>query len=114
MSVSAIPGHALIPDSSPAYDANDVPYAVAQWRDSENAVTPRSYYGEVGRRLLRDRAALTASAVLALIVGTSLLAPIITAQDPIVGDVAARLRAIGTAGHLFGTDEQGRDVLTRL
>ncbi len=114
MSVSAIPGHILAPGNGPVYGAENVPYGVAQWRDSENAVTPRSYYGEVGRRLLRDRAALTASTVLVLIVGTSLLAPIITAQDPIVGDVAARLRAIGTAGHLFGTDEQGRDVLARL
>ena len=30
------------------------------------------------------------------------------------GDVALRLAAIGTPGHILGTDEQGRDMLTRL
>src|SRR3954468_23716449 len=74
MSVSAIPGQILLPDSRPAYEVEEIPSAVARWRDSENAVTPRSYYGEVGRRLLRDRSALTAGAILLLIVGSSVLA----------------------------------------
>jgi peptide/nickel transport system permease protein len=113
MSVSAIPGQILLPEARPAYDVDGVPEAVARWRDSENAVTPRSYYGEVGRRLLRDRSAIIAAAVLLLIVGSSLLSPIL-AQDPIAGDVAARLRAIGTPGHILGSDEQGRDILARL
>lgn len=32
---------------------------------------------------------------------------------PFEGNAAERLQGIGTAGHLLGTDEQGRDILTR-
>ncbi len=38
----------------------------------------------------------------------------LTSYDPLVGDVTARLRGIGTPDHLLGTDEQGRDIWTRL
>ncbi|MGE3270846.1 MAG: ABC transporter permease [Chloroflexota bacterium] len=114
MSISAIPDSRSV---SPAHvlDGDEgVSAAVARWRDSEQAVTPRSYYGEVGRRLLRDRSALVALGILGVIVGTSILAPVISPHDPITGDVAARLRPIGTPGYILGTDEQGRDMLTRL
>lgn len=114
MSVSAIPNAVTIPIPARHVEHESIPSAVAHWRDSENAVTPRSYYGEVGRRLLRDRTALVVVAALVLIVGSTLVAPLLTAHDPLTGDVAARLRPIGTPGHVLGTDEQGRDVLTRL
>ena len=114
MSVSAIPHERSLASAPGADDADSIPEAVRRWRDSENAVAPRSYYGEVGRRLMRDRSALFALGLLALIVGTSLLAPAVTAHDPIVGDVAARLRPMGTPDHILGTDEQGRDMLARL
>ena len=113
MSVSAIQHERSL--SAPVADETDsIPEAVRRWRDSENAVAPRSYYGEVGRRLLRDRTALVAFGLLLLIGGTSILAPVITSYDPIVGDVSARLRPIGTPDHVLGTDEQGRDMLARL
>src|SRR4051812_46683089 len=93
--------------ATPDADAHDaIPADVARWRDSENAVSPRSYYGEVVRRLLRDRTALFAMGMLALIVGSSLLAPFIVPYDPISGDVASRLRPMGTPDHILGTDEQ--------
>src|SRR4051794_22761196 len=101
--------------AAPVADEHDgIPADVARWRDSENAVSPRSYYGEVVRRLLRDRTALFALGLLALIVGSSLLAPLIVPYDPIAGDVSARLRPMGTPDHILGTDEQGRDMLTRM
>jgi peptide/nickel transport system permease protein len=64
--------------------------------------------------LLRDPTALVACGALVLIVGSSLAASVLTAQDPLVGDVAVRLEPIGTLHHPLGTDEQGRDVLARL
>src|SRR5215210_1593985 len=114
MSVSAIPNAGVIPAPSHRVEREAIPSAVARWRDRENAVAPRSYYGEVLRRLLRDQTALVAFAALLLIVGSALVAPAMTAHDPLTGDVAARLRPIGTPGHVLGTDEQGRDVLARL
>lgn len=114
MGVQALPGSGLLAHGDGFEDRAQIPAEVARWRDSEQAVAPRSYYGEVVRRLLADRTALFALGVLAAIVGASALAPMLTPYDPIVGDVAARLRPIGTAGHSLGTDEQGRDMLARL
>ena len=53
-------------------------------------------------------------AVLAIIVFSAIFAPLLTPYDPAVGDIAKRLLPLGTPGHLLGTDEQGRDMLTRL
>jgi peptide/nickel transport system permease protein len=94
--------------------AASLPLEIARWREDDSAVTPRSYYGEVRRRLLADPAAIVSLALLVLIVGSAIVAPLLAGYDPIKGDVAARLKPIGTAGHLLGTDEQGRDVLARL
>jgi peptide/nickel transport system permease protein len=114
MSIGAISQERALAGAPVAEEHDGIPADVARWRDSEAAVTPRSYYGEVARRLLRDRTAMVACGMLALIVGASLLAPFVSGYDPIEGDVAARLRPMGTTGHVLGTDEQGRDMLTRL
>ncbi len=52
--------------------------------------------------------------ILALILLVSIFAPLLSPYDPIVGDIAQRLKPWGWEGHLLGTDEQGRDILTRL
>lgn len=114
MSISALPNAGAVPASDPFEDGDGVPAAVAKWRDSEQSVSPRSYYGEVARRLMRDQTALAALGLLALIVGASVLAPVISPYDPVTGDVSSRLRSIATPGHFLGTDEQGRDMFARL
>ncbi|MFN8524671.1 MAG: ABC transporter permease [Chloroflexota bacterium] len=91
-----------------------LPVELATWREESEAVVPRSYYQEVTRRLVADRVALVALGAVVLIALASAAAPLVSPYDPIVGDVGARLRPIGTAGHPLGTDEQGRDLLTRL
>jgi peptide/nickel transport system permease protein len=55
-----------------------------------------------------------ALSVLILLVMSAVCAPLLTPYDPDVGAVADRLRPIGTRGHILGTDDQGRDMLTRL
>ncbi|NCB62013.1 MAG: ABC transporter permease [Clostridia bacterium] len=62
---------------------------------------------------LRYPGALPALILLAVIVLSAILAPVLTPYTPLDGSAAERLRGIGTAGHLLGTDEQGRDILTR-
>ncbi|MGE5515040.1 MAG: ABC transporter permease [Bacteroidota bacterium] len=64
------------------------------------------------RRLRRDRAALFGFVVLAVLVGGALLAPWLL-QDPEAMDLSA-LFAAPSAEHWLGTDELGRDVLSRL
>ncbi|WLP91648.1 ABC transporter permease [Gordonia sp. NB41Y] len=52
--------------------------------------------------------------ILFLVAVVSLLAPWVAPYDPIVADAANRYLPPGTGGHLLGTDEQGRDVLSRI
>jgi peptide/nickel transport system permease protein len=73
-----------------------------------------SYWRGVGRRLLRDRTTLVCSAVLLAILVIIVLAPWIAPYEPNVGRAIIRLKPIGFAGHVLGTDELGRDMLTRL
>ena len=73
-----------------------------------------SYWGLVSHRLARDPVTLIAGALLGAIVLAAVLAPVIAPYDPTDGSIRLRLSPIGTTGHPLGTDEQGRDMLTRL
>ncbi|MEV0084554.1 ABC transporter permease [Saccharopolyspora sp. NPDC050642] len=73
----------------------------------------------MARSLLRNQLAVVALGVLALIVAAALLAPLIAPHDPNAQDLLVRLRppawlAGGDAAHLLGTDQLGRDVLSRV
>jgi peptide/nickel transport system permease protein len=72
------------------------------------------YWQNVGRRLVRDKTAMVAAGVLLAILLAALLAPLIAPLDPMEGRLINRLKPIGTEGHLLGTDELGRDMLSRL
>ncbi|GAA3648560.1 ABC transporter permease [Nonomuraea antimicrobica] len=68
-----------------------------------------------GRPRRRPPAALTAGALAVLALAlTAALAPLLPLPDPALGDLANRLLPPGSPGHPFGTDGQGRDVLSRL
>jgi len=75
---------------------------------------PMSYWQLVWWRLQRDRVSLTAAGVLLLIVLSAVLAPYLAPYDPFQGSIRKRLAPLGAQGHMLGTDEQGRDMLTRL
>lgn len=75
---------------------------------------PMSYWSAVGWRLRRDPTTLVAGGLLALIVLAAILAPVLSPHDPNAGSIRLRLAALGTHDHWLGTDEQGRDMLSRL
>ena len=75
---------------------------------------PMSYWRTVAWRLSRDPATLVAGAVLVLIALSAILAPWIAPHDPNAGSIRLRLAPVGSASHVLGTDEQGRDMLSRL
>jgi peptide/nickel transport system permease protein len=75
---------------------------------------PRSYYREVLERIRRDPVAIGSTVILALIIGSAILAPLLSAYDPLQGSILERLLPVGSDNHLLGTDEQGRDMLARL
>jgi peptide/nickel transport system permease protein len=67
----------------------------------------------LARRLLRNRLTAVGLGVIGLLVMLALLAPWLAPADPLRQDLARALLPPGT-GHWFGTDEFGRDVLSRL
>jgi peptide/nickel transport system permease protein len=66
------------------------------------------------RRLARDPVAMVAAAVLATIVLAAVFAPLVAPADPYKGAMLRRLKPIGDALYLLGSDELGRDMLSRL
>src|SRR5215470_13385272 len=81
-----------------------------------DAVTgaPMSYWRTVGWRLARDPATIVAGSLLVLIALSALLAPWLAPYDPNAGSIRLRLAPVGAPAHVLGTDEQGRDMLSRL
>ena len=78
------------------------------------AGAPMSYWRTVAWRLSRDRATLVAGTLLLVIALSAVLAPWIAPYDPNAGSIRLRLAAVGSPSHVLGTDEQGRDMLSRL
>ena len=72
------------------------------------------YWSTVLRRFARDPVAVGAAAVVLLLILMAVFAPWIAPQDPLQGMTLRRLRPPGTEGYPLGTDELGRDMLSRL
>jgi peptide/nickel transport system permease protein len=62
----------------------------------------------------RDWYARAALVVLGLVLVVAVLGPALAPEDPLGQDADATFARAGTAGHLLGTDYNGRDVLSRL
>jgi peptide/nickel transport system permease protein len=74
----------------------------------------RSYWGSVWNRLKYDPVTLFCIALILLIVLSAIFAPWLSPMDPEKSSMANRLRPIGYKKYLLGTDEQGRDMLSRM
>jgi peptide/nickel transport system permease protein len=72
------------------------------------------YWANVWRRFSRDPVAVGALVVIVLLIAMALLAPWVAPQDPYKGMTLRRLRPLGTEGYPLGSDELGRDMLSRL
>lgn len=66
------------------------------------------------RKFRQDKAAMFGSGLLLVILILCLLAPVLPLLEPNAPTLSLRLAHIGTPGHILGTDELGRDVLSRL
>ncbi len=79
------------------------------------AEVPRREARAVWGRLRRDQPALASLVFLALLIVVCLAAPFTSPHDPLEIAPADRLAApFASWSHLLGTDEQGRDMLSRL
>lgn len=68
---------------------------------------------EFWRRFKKNRTAMASLIFLAVLAAVAILAPFIAPYDPYLGDMALALKGPGAA-HLLGTDELGRDILSRI
>jgi peptide/nickel transport system permease protein len=72
------------------------------------------YWATVWRRFRRDPVSMIALTVIVLLILVAIFAPWIAPQDPYKGATLRRLRPPGTPGFPLGSDELGRDMLSRL
>ena len=72
------------------------------------------YWAGVMRRFRRDPVAMIALAVVLALILMAVFAPFVAPADPYRASMLRRLRPIGTEGFPLGTDELGRDMLSRL
>lgn len=72
------------------------------------------YWSGVMLNLRRNKVAMFAACLLLTLLLMAILAPWIMPADPYKSSIIHRLKPIGTENYLLGTDELGRDMLSRL
>ena len=65
-------------------------------------------------KLTRNKTALVGFFIVAFMVILAVFAPLIAPYDPNAINPVLPFKGIGTPGHLFGTDDLGRDILSRI
>src|ERR1700756_2839581 len=78
------------------------------------ATPVRGYWRSVLYRLRHDPVTLVFGAVVLLIVLAAVFAPLRAPFAPYKKSIVGRLKPFGWRGHPLGTDELGRDMLSRL
>ena len=92
-----------------------VPDRVATGLAARDRTLPRQYSPWRGfwRQFIRNRGAIAGLAIVALCLLAALLGPLVAPADPLQMNLASAFRP-PSLEHPLGTDELGRDVLTRL
>ena len=79
----------------------------------EGGMQYSSFYGDSFRRLRKNRMAMFCLILLVILILMAVFAPAIAPYDPTYQDYSAVLQEPSGA-HLLGTDEYGRDILSRI
>ncbi len=74
----------------------------------------RGYWASVWLRFTRDPVAVGAACVVVVLVCLGIFGPWIVPADPYQASMLNRLKPIGTENYPLGSDELGRDMLSRL
>jgi peptide/nickel transport system permease protein len=82
--------------------------------DGAPAIQVRGYWQSVLHRLRYDWMTIAFGLVVLAIVIVAIAAPLIAPFDPYQQSIVGRLKPFGWRGHPWGTDELGRDMMSRL
>ncbi len=82
-------------------------------RERLERVAPGGELANLWRRLRRNRAAVAGAGIVAVFVLLALFAPVLVPFNPTQGNLNDRLQP-PSAAHWLGTDELGRDLLSRI
>ncbi|CAN7384108.1 ABC transporter permease [Pseudorhodoferax sp. LjRoot39] len=74
----------------------------------------RGYWASVWLRFRRDPVAVGAACVVLLLIAIGIFGPWLAPADPYQASMLNRLKPIATSGYPLGSDELGRDMLSRL
>lgn len=73
------------------------------------------YWQDIGRQFCKNKLALAGLVMLTAIIVLCAGAPLFTSYDPVLDmELMEMLQPPGTAGHILGTDDCGRDIWARL
>ncbi len=87
--------------------------AVLSGEYSMDDIEYSSYYKDSFKRLKKNKMAMFCAVVVVLLILIAIFAPLLAPYDPNAQDYANILKAPSKA-HLLGTDEYGRDILSRI
>lgn len=79
----------------------------------EHGMEYSSFYGDSLKRLKKNKMAMFCAGILVFLILVAVFAPLLSPYDPTYQDYSAVLSAPSKA-HPFGTDEFGRDILSRI
>ena len=88
--------------------------SAAAERPPPESIRPSNYWTTVRARLIRDPTAIVCGSILFLMLFGIVFADQLAPYDPYAGSALRRLKPIGFAGYPLGTDELGRDMISRL
>jgi ABC-type dipeptide/oligopeptide/nickel transport system permease subunit len=84
---------------------------------AEATAAPRrepSFLADTLGRLAKNKGAVAGAVIIVLFVLCALLAPLIAPHDPVAQTIADRKLPLFSPGHPLGTDDLGRDLLSRI
>ena len=88
-------------------------FGAAETQATALGIRVQTQFGDLRQRFMRNKLAVVGLAMVAIVFLTAITAPVITPHDPQVQDLSNTLDE-PSADHWLGTDENGRDQLSRI
>lgn len=105
----------VIPGPRPLGEGPPLPASTAEIGVEQRYPLRGAAFGSMMRsRIGANGSLISGLAIVGTLMLVAILASVIAPYDPVKQDIGNALAAPGSAGHLLGTDQLGRDVLSRL